>query len=51
MITDIHTHNLNAPNALICVEPSEFAPSEGKLYAVGIHPGTPLPASPPKLSV
>ena len=38
MITDIHTHNLNAPNALICVEPSEFAPSEGKLYAVGIHP-------------
>lgn len=38
MITDIHTHNINAPNALICVEPNEFAPSEGKLYAVGIHP-------------
>ncbi len=38
MIIDIHTHNHDAPNALICVEPSEFAPSEGKLYAVGIHP-------------
>lgn len=38
MIIDIHAHNHDAPNALICVEPSEFAPSEGKLYAVGIHP-------------
>ena len=38
MIIDIHTHNHDAPNALICVEPSEFAPSDGKLYAVGIHP-------------
>ena len=38
MIVDAHTHNLQATNALIAVEPNAFSPQPGKLYCVGIHP-------------
>jgi TatD DNase family protein len=34
---DFHTHNLDAENALICVEPG-FVPRCGAIYSVGIHP-------------
>ena len=38
MIADIHTHRLDAADAVISVNPWEFVPTEGKLYSVGIHP-------------
>jgi TatD DNase family protein len=34
---DFHTHNLDADDALICVEPG-FTPRCGAMYSVGIHP-------------
>ena len=43
-ITDFHTHNLEADNAIISVpedwvrNPAYFAPRNGAWYAVGIHP-------------
>lgn len=38
MILDIHTHCLEAADALIAVEPRAFTPLQGKHYAVGFHP-------------
>lgn len=38
MIADIHTHRLDAADAVISVNPWEFVLTEGKLYSVGIHP-------------
>lgn len=38
MTIDAHTHNLQATDALIAVEPNAFSPQPGKLYCVGIHP-------------
>ena len=35
---DFHTHNPHATDALISVEPQEFAPTPGHHYSVGIHP-------------
>lgn len=37
-ITNAHTHDFNANNALICTSPDNFTPKEGKFYSVGIHP-------------
>ena len=38
MITDAHTHNLQATNAIIAIEPAQFAPLPGRSYSVGLHP-------------
>ena len=40
MSFDIHTHKIPrmADRAILNVSPSEFAPQEGGLYSVGIHP-------------
>lgn len=38
MISDSHTHNKNADNAIVSVSPEEFSPREGFVYSVGIHP-------------
>lgn len=38
MIFDIHTHNLDADNAVISVTPENYSPQPGKLYSVGVHP-------------
>lgn len=38
MIADIHTHRPDAVDAVISVNPWEFAPVPGLLYSVGIHP-------------
>ena len=38
MILDSHTHNPQAQEALLCVEPQDFDPQPGKVYSVGIHP-------------
>ncbi len=39
MILDIHTHHpAPDPEAVICVAPAQFAPVDGQLYSVGIHP-------------
>lgn len=38
MIKDIHTHRADAREAVISVNPWEFAPVEGLCYSVGIHP-------------
>lgn len=38
MTIDAHTHNLQATDALIAVEPNDFSPQPGKRYSVGIHP-------------
>lgn len=46
---DIHTHNLNAHNAIISVSPY-FSPDDGKLYSVGIHPWDTLESLPPDWS-
>lgn len=40
MILDFHTHNPQATDAIISVDPQDFAPAQGKSYAVGIHPWT-----------
>ena len=38
MIKDIHTHRPDAREAVISVNPWEFAPVDGLCYSVGIHP-------------
>lgn len=38
MIKDIHTHRIDAREAVISVNPWEFAPVDGLYYSVGIHP-------------
>ena len=38
MIKDIHTHRIDAREAVISVNPWEFAPVDGLCYSVGIHP-------------
>lgn len=38
MIKDIHTHRIDAREAVISVNPWEFNPVEGLYYSVGIHP-------------
>ncbi len=39
IILDIHTHHpAPRPEAVVCVSPDDFAPVEGQLYSVGIHP-------------
>lgn len=38
-ITDIHTHHAAPqPEAVVCSSPELFAPVEGQLYSIGIHP-------------
>ena len=37
-IIDIHTHRLDAPQALISVDPRQFVPRDGLYYSVGYHP-------------
>ncbi len=37
-IYDVHTHHLDAIDAIISCNPWEFAPQAGKYYSVGIHP-------------
>lgn len=44
-ILDIHTHRLDATQAIISVEPQAFAPRPGKLYSVGHHPWSIIPQS------
>lgn len=38
IMLDVHTHNPLASDAIISVEPRDFAPLPGRLYSVGIHP-------------
>ena len=38
VITNFHTHDANAHQALISVDVDEFHPQKGKVYSVGIHP-------------
>ena len=38
IITDFHTHNVEAKQSLISVSPGQFTPKHGKVYSVGIHP-------------
>lgn len=38
MIADAHSHDLQATDAIISVEPASFSPLAGRLYSVGIHP-------------
>ena len=38
MIKDIHTHRIDVREAVISVNPWEFAPVDGLCYSVGIHP-------------
>ena len=38
IITDFHTHNVEAKQSLISVSPSKFTPKHGNVYSVGIHP-------------
>lgn len=37
-IVDCHTHRLDAPQALIAVNPRDFDPQPGLWYTVGYHP-------------
>lgn len=37
-IIDFHTHRLNATDALISVNPSQFDPQPDQWYSVGFHP-------------
>ena len=37
-IIDFHTHRLNASDAMISVNPSQFDPQPGQWYSVGFHP-------------
>lgn len=37
-IIDFHTHNPNAPAAIISVDPRQFDPQPGKWYSLGYHP-------------
>ena len=38
VITNFHSHDINAQQALISVDVDEFNPQYGKVYSVGIHP-------------
>lgn len=38
LILDFHTHRCDATEALISVDPRQFAPSPGLWYSVGFHP-------------
>lgn len=38
MITDVHTHCLNATEAIINASTNNFCPTEGHYYSLGIHP-------------
>lgn len=38
VITNFHTHDSNAQQALISVDVEDFEPQSGKVYSVGIHP-------------
>ena len=38
LITDIHTHRVDATRALIAVSPRDFNPQPGLYYSVGYHP-------------
>ncbi len=37
-ILDFHTHRMDAPEALIAVDPRQFDPLPGRYYSVGFHP-------------
>ena len=41
-ILDVHTHHLDATEALIAVNPGDFKPQPRRYYAVGYHPWMPL---------
>ena len=38
VITNFHSHDTSAQQALISVDVDEFQPTEGRYYSVGIHP-------------
>ena len=38
IITNFHSHDVNAREALISVDINDFNPQQGKVYSVGIHP-------------
>jgi len=38
IITNFHTHDSTATQAIISTNPSDFNPEKGKLYSVGLHP-------------
>lgn len=39
MLLDLHTHRAAPyPEGIISVAPEDFAPAEGQLYSVGVHP-------------
>ena len=46
---DAHTHNLQARDAVIAVEPLQFSPKPGLHYAVGIHPWQSQDATPSRI--
>lgn len=49
MMRDAHTHNLQARDAVIAVEPLQFSPKPGLHYAVGIHPWQSQYATPSRI--
>lgn len=38
IITNFHSHDINAQQALISVDVDDFDPQHGKVYSVGLHP-------------
>ena len=38
VITNFHSHDANAQQALISVDVDDFKPQEGRIYSVGLHP-------------
>lgn len=38
MITDIHTHNPDSREGIICTSPGNFNPISGRFYSCGLHP-------------
>lgn len=38
LITNFHSHDINAQQALISVDIDDFKPQHGKVYSVGLHP-------------
>ena len=38
VITNFHSHDINAQQALISVDIDDFKPQHGKVYSVGLHP-------------
>ena len=38
VITNFHSHDINAQQALISIDVDDFKPQHGKVYSVGIHP-------------